>query len=93
MPRQLTPQHEALIERIIVSGRYTDPDEIITEALGQLEARERNLSELRAKLQVGLDELDRGESFELTDELWDEIERESEEAYLRGEKPDPDVCP
>ena len=37
--------------------------------------------------------LNSGEGVELTPELMDEIEREAEEAYRRGEKPSPHVCP
>jgi antitoxin ParD1/3/4 len=93
MPRQLTPQHEALIERIITSGQYTDADQVITEALRHLAARDRQREELRAKLQIGLDELDRGEGVEWTPELMEQLSREADDMYRRGEKPDLDVCP
>jgi hypothetical protein len=33
------------------------------------------------------------EAVELTPELMDEIEREAEAAYQRGEQPSPQVCP
>jgi hypothetical protein len=34
-----------------------------------------------------------GEAIPWTPELMDEISREADEMYWRGEKPDPDVCP
>ena len=89
MPRQLTPQHEALIERLIISGRFNDADQVIDEAFRLLDERAR-LEQLRAKVQIGLDS---GPGVELTPHLMDELEREAEEAYQRGEKPSPDVCP
>jgi putative addiction module CopG family antidote len=90
MTRQLAHEHEARIKRMLDSGSFTDVDQVIGEALDLLEERERRLQALRAKLQVGFDS---GEGIEYTPELMDEIEREAEEAYRRGEKPSPDVCP
>ena len=89
MPRQLTPDHEALVERLAASGAYGDADHVIGEALRLLDDRFR-LQQLRAKLQVGLAS---GEGIELTPEYMDRLEREAEEAYQRGEQPNPDACP
>jgi antitoxin ParD1/3/4 len=93
MTRQLTPEHEALIARIVTAGHYRNADEVLTEALQQMEARERNRQALVEKLQVGIDELDRGEGIEWTSELMDQLNREAGEMLARGETPDPDVCP
>ena len=93
MPRQLTPQHEALIGDILTVGNYRDPDLIITDALQQLAAREQNLQKLKAKIQIGLDQLDRGEGLEWTPDLMDTLLREADEMFHRGEQPNPDVCP
>ena len=89
MAPQLTPQHEALIERLMTSGHFSNADQVISEALQLLDERAR-LEQLRAKLQIGLDS---GAGVELTPELMDALDREAEEAYQRGEKPSPDVCP
>jgi hypothetical protein len=56
----------------------------------QHEERERQLRSLHAKIRFGLDS---GEPIEWTPELMDEIERESEERFRRGEQPSPDVGP
>ena len=58
-----------------------------------LDERERQLDVLRAKIQIGLDEADRGELEEWTPELRDRLRREADEMHRRGEQPDPDVCP
>lgn len=60
----LTPTQEQLLDRLIRTGRYS------SAALQLLEERERErhyeqwLEETRQKVQVGLDELERGESLD-----------------------------
>lgn len=88
MPRQLTSQHETRVERILAAGSFADADQVLSEALGLLEERERRLRLLRGKLQVGLDS---GEPIAYTPELMDEIEHETEERFRRGESPSPGV--
>jgi antitoxin ParD1/3/4 len=88
----LTRQHEDLVERLVASGQYEDAEEVIGQALRLLEEHER-LQQLRAKIKIGLDELDRGEGIEVTPEFWEQLDREVDEAILRGDEPDPDVCP
>jgi len=39
------------------------------------------------------DGFDSGDGIPFSAELMDEIEREAEEAYQRGETPNPDACP
>ena len=58
-----------------------------------LDEQERQIEELRATLQVGLDQLDRGESAPFTPELVEQMRREAEERFRRGERPKPDVVP
>jgi putative addiction module CopG family antidote len=93
MARQLTPEQEILIERIIAAGQYIDGDQVIQAALRLLEERARRLDRLRGSIADGLAAIGRGEGIELTPDLMDEIEREAEAAAERGETPHPDVCP
>ena len=97
MSVMLSPRAEAMIEERLAGGRYRDVDEVIEEALLALDERERDdqkrLETLRAKLQIGIDQLDRGESVLFTPELAKQIRQEAHERFLRGELPDPDVCP
>jgi antitoxin ParD1/3/4 len=92
MTVDLSPQVAALIRQRLASGAYRTADEVIREALRVLDEQER-LDELRAKLQVGLDQLERGEVVPFTPE-WRadrlEVARRRAEA---GDKPNPDVCP
>jgi putative addiction module CopG family antidote len=73
MTHQLTDQHEALIDRLVATGRVANADQVITEAVTHLEAYERQLDELRAKLQVGLDAKARGDVEAFTPELQQQI--------------------
>lgn len=90
MSVSLSPQAEARIRQRVEAGAYHSIDEVIDEALSLLEERDQRLQALRAKLQVGLDS---GDTIEYSSDLMDQIEREAEEAYCRGEKPSADVCP
>ena len=46
----------------VASGRFPSAEDVIYEALRRLREHERQLDELRAELQIGIDQLDRGES-------------------------------
>ncbi|HEY7032192.1 MAG TPA: type II toxin-antitoxin system ParD family antitoxin [Thermomicrobiales bacterium] len=88
----LTPRAEELIRQKVANGPYQSVDEVIEEALEALDERDR-LARLRAAIATGDAQLARGEGIPYTPQLMDEIEREAEEAYQRGEQPRPDVCP
>jgi antitoxin ParD1/3/4 len=61
----LTPTQEQLLDRLIRTGRYSSAAEVLSAALQLLEEQERHyeqwLEETRQKVQVGIDELERGE--------------------------------
>ena len=88
----LSPRAEALIQERIASGSYQDAEELIEDALHALDERDR-LARLRAAIARGDAQITRGKLIPYTDDLLDKLEREAEEAVLRGELPDPDVCP
>ena len=58
-----------------------------------LNVRERRVQEIRASIEEGLAELERGEGIELTPEVMEEISREADELTRLGVLPKPDVCP
>ena len=88
----LTPQLETMIRQRVESGRYNNASEVVREALRLLEEREK-LEHVRSLLAVGLEQANRGELIEFTPELMEDISRRAHERFLRGEEPDPDVCP
>jgi antitoxin ParD1/3/4 len=61
----LNPNHEQFILSKIKSGRYANVDEVIAAALQLLEEQEQQyvfwLEDTRKKVEVGLDEIQRGE--------------------------------
>lgn len=90
----LTPELEDMIRQRVDSGRYNNASEVVRDALRHLEEHERvHLQHLRALLAVGEEDERRGNLVDYTPELMDDIYREAEELFLRGEEPDPDVCP
>lgn len=93
MAIQLPADVEAGIRRKVESGHFSDAAEVVREAMRLLDDQERHLASLREKLQIGLDQLDRGESVEWTPELREQIRRSANRRARLGETPDPDVCP
>lgn len=61
----LTPELEKLVTQKVASGLYQSASEVIREGLRLLEDQDRRrevqLGEVRQKIQIGLDQLDRGE--------------------------------
>jgi putative addiction module CopG family antidote len=87
----LTPEAESRIRDLVESGRYPDAAAVVDKALEALDAQEQaQFLKLRELVLAGFASPSAGE---LTDELWEEIERSSEERFQRGEKPSPHVCP
>jgi antitoxin ParD1/3/4 len=84
MPRQLTPQHEAVVDRIVASGQYDDPDQVIDEALHLLEERQQRLESLRAEFQIGLDQEARGELIDWTPDFMEQLMQEADERSRLG---------
>jgi putative addiction module CopG family antidote len=84
---------EATISNLVKSGRYSDPIDALREAVRLLEEREQQRDAHIAKLQVGIDQADRGELIDWTPELRGEIRRSARRRARAGDKPNPDVCP
>jgi antitoxin ParD1/3/4 len=92
MSVQLTPSAEAMIRQKVESGLYATVDEVIDEALRLLDEHDR-LRQLRAKLDVGLAQIGRGEVVPFTPALVAEMKREARRMFHEGKLPSPDVCP
>ena len=64
----LRDEHEKLIQKALQSGRYLSESEVVAEALSEFqvheEIRRAKFAELKAKIQFGIEELDRGETVE-----------------------------
>ena len=92
MTVRLSPEAEAMIRQKVESGLYATADEVIEEALRLLDEHDR-LRQLRAKLDVGLAQIYRGEALPFTPELVAEIKRDAKRMFREGKLPNSDVCP
>jgi antitoxin ParD1/3/4 len=68
MSTTITPELEQIVQSLVATGDYRNEKEILTEALELLRRRD----ELRAEIQIGIDELDRGERIPAR-EVFDEL--------------------
>lgn len=77
----INEQNEELIKQKVESGHYSSPDEVMDTALRLLDARDKKLDALRKDVQLGLEQIERGEYVEYKDEtldqLFDELEVEA----------------
>ena len=78
----LTPELDAFLQSRVKSGRYQTTSEVVREALRLLERQERERDEafqqLKAKLEIGAAEAERGELLD-GDEVFDELREMLEE--------------
>ncbi len=73
----LTPYLEELVRDKVKSGLYNSSSEVVREALRLMDERDRlrdmRLEELRKEIQIGIDQVERGESTEYTTETLHEL--------------------
>lgn len=79
----LSPELESFIKAQLDSGAYTSASEVVSDALKLLEEREHKLQLLRADIQKGIDQIDRGEYDDLDtnelDEFFDGVKQRGRE--------------
>jgi antitoxin ParD1/3/4 len=84
----LTPELEKFVESKVKSGCYQTASEVIREGLRLLDdqdrLREAQLQEVRSQVQLGLDQLDRGEGIP-GEQVHAELKRKSE-LFRQGNK-------
>lgn len=68
MTLSIPPELEEFVEREISSGKFRSREEVLAEGLRLLKEREQKLDRLREEIQVGLDQLERGEGTVIEDE-------------------------
>ena len=57
----LTSQTEAFVRRKLDSGTYRSLSELVNDALRLMAEREKRLAELKAEIQIGIEQAERGE--------------------------------
>jgi antitoxin ParD1/3/4 len=74
----LPPELEAFVDSRVASGRYPSASDVVRAALRLLETEEQErevaLAEVRQKIQLGLDQLQRGEVFD-GEAVFDELDQ------------------
>lgn len=90
MALTLTSRIEALVLERVESGQYRNADEVIEDAMRALQDRDA-LTDLRAKLQIGRDQILRGESAEFTPSWSEDRWQRAIERAKAGDVPNPDV--
>lgn len=84
MTVMLSPESEALVRDKIESGRYADAGEVVQDALRLLDERDKRLQELRAELQIGLDQEERGGLVGWTPNFMARLTQEADERSRLG---------
>jgi putative addiction module CopG family antidote len=93
MAIQVPGDIENTIRSLVSAGRFEDEGAVLREAIRLLDRREQQIIEIQSSIQEGLAAIERGEGIELTDEVWDRLDREAQERIARGEELDPDAWP
>jgi hypothetical protein len=65
----------------------------VSGGLRRFEAEERQLAWLRERIAEAEVDVHAGRVYEDSDEFWQELNREVDEALIRGDQPSPHVCP
>jgi antitoxin ParD1/3/4 len=90
---QLSDETIEILQRKIDQGLYADAETAVAEAVRRLNDKDHDDEALLDKLQIGINELERGDGIPWNEETKQRILREGRAAYERGDLPDPDVCP
>jgi antitoxin ParD1/3/4 len=75
----ITPELQQLVEQGLASGNYGSRDELLLEAMRLLARRDQQREELRRQIQIGRDQIDRGEYTE-----YDEVGLRERFEQLKG---------
>ncbi len=80
-----SPELQDLVSEQLATGAYASADEVLLQGVRLLAERNRRVEALRRELQIGRDQLDRGEFTEHDQEslraLFDEIQTEGRQRY------------
>lgn len=79
------------IDKQVASGRYSSASDVIRTGLRKLEEDEEKLEWLRARIAEGMEDVEKGQLINDSEEFWDEINREVKERVAHGERPNADA--
>jgi len=68
MTVEIPPDLQQFVHQVIDNGSFKSETEVVGQALRLLQQRQQKIEDLRREIQLGLDQLDRGEGIELDEE-------------------------
>ena len=89
----LSPEMEGFINAKVASGFYGNATEVIRDAIRRMQAEETRVAAWQAAIQVGDDELNRGEGIAYTPETLNDITQSAISAMHSGTPMDANVFP
>jgi len=89
----LSPEIESYIQNKVNSGFYANASEVVRAAIRRLRDEDEKLETLRAAIQIGDDQITRGECEPYSSVLMTELMRQAIENSKSGKKINSDVIP
>ncbi len=90
MSHSFPPELQQLVSDQLATGDYASEDEVLLAGVRLLADRTRQREELRREVQIGRDQLDRGEYTEYDEhtlrEYFDDLQRRGRERYEASRK-------
>ena len=88
----LRPETLDRIQERVESGQFADADAVVAQAL-ELMARKEQYEELKAAIAVGMEQIERGETVEVTDDFFERVLARAKERSRLGLPVSNDVKP
>jgi antitoxin ParD1/3/4 len=89
----LSPEMEQYLQSKVGTGFYSNASEVVRDAIRRMREEDEKLAALRAAVQVGDEQLDRGEGVPYTPERLENITAKAFANARSGRKVNPDVTP
>lgn len=89
----LSPEMEGFIKSKVASGFYNNATEVIRDAIRRMQAEEARVDAWRAAIQIGDDQLERGEGLAYTAAVLNDITQTAIESLHGDTTMDPHVLP
>ena len=90
---EVTPDMETWIKAEVENGHFANASEVVGAALERMRAEGTRRDAFWKAVQVGIDQIERGEAVLLTPELWQQILDDVINDRDSGEPLNPDVLP
>jgi antitoxin ParD1/3/4 len=88
MTVEIPPEYRPFVQAVIARGGFQTEAEVVGEALRLLQERDRHVDALRREVQLGLDDLERGDYTEYDDEslrqFFEQVKAEGRQALDQG---------